>query len=273
MLERIIVGYDGSELAHEAFNYACTLATATGSAIEVIHALEPAPPPVVIDPALGFDAGPAMASMQEATEEERQWATEALAELQRKGEAAGLTISTKVRAGRLIPLLCDTAGAGDCIALGHKGRFHSGGVGSSTRSLVEHAPCPVLIVSEPARPIVRIVTIFNGASPAKKALAFAEGIAKAAHWPHLVLAIEGPSLTMEESAERASEIAPSAEVTPMCEKKLHEHNTLSEHAVATDGYALVVLGAYCESRLHDLIFGGTTAKYLKAVAAPVALVH
>lgn len=273
MLERIVIGYDGSELAREAFTYALTLAKATGCAIEVIHALEPTPPPVVIDPAMGFDAGPAMASMREATEEERQWAVEALADLKRQGEALGVTITTRIDTGRLVPLLCDTAGAGDLIAVGHKGRFHSGGVGSSTRSLVEHAPCPVLIVSAPARPIVRVITIFNATAPSKKALRFGDSIAQSTNWPHQVLAIEGPAMTMEESARRAAELAPGATVSPMSEKKLHEHDTLSEHAVATDGYALVVMGAFAQSRLHDLIFGGTTAKYLKAVAAPIALVH
>ena len=273
MLERIIVGYDGSDLAREAFNYALILAQATGCVVKVIHALEPTPPPVVVDPAMGFDAGPAMASMQEAADEQRQWAEEAFVDLRRKAESAGVPITTSIDVGRLVPLLCDTAGAGDLIAVGHKGRFHSGGVGSSTRSLVEHAPCPVLIVSTPARPIVRVVTIFNGSAPSKKAIAFASAIARDAGWPHEVLAIEGPALTMEESARRAVELAPDAGVVPMCEKKLHEHNTLSEHAVATDGYALVIKGAYAGSKLHDLIFGGTTARYLKAIAAPIALVH
>jgi len=273
MLDRIIIGYDGSDLAREAFSYTLALAQATGCAVEVIHALEPSPPPVVIDPAMGFDAGPAMASMQEATDEERQWAEQTLADLRRQGEATGVAITTRIELGRLVPLLCDSAGAGDLIAIGHKGRFHAGGVGSSTRALVEHAPCPVLIVSAPARPMVRVVTIFNGSAPSKKAIAFASAIARDTGWPHEVLAIEGPVLTMEESAERAVELAPDASVVPMCEKDLHKHDTLSGHAVATDGYALVVKGAYAESKLHDLIFGGTTAKYLKALAAPVVLVH
>lgn len=273
MLERVIVGYDGSELAREAFRYACTFAASTGCSVEVLHALEPTPPPVIIDPAMGFDAGPAMASMVEAADEQRQWATEALADLQRHGESLGVNVTTRIENGRLVPLLCDTAGCGDLIAVGHKGRFHAGGVGSTTRSLVEHAPCPVLIVSAEAKPIVRIVTIFNGTVPAKRAIAFASSITQAAGWPHLVLAIDGPSLTKEESAQRAIDLAPEATVTPMCEKELHDHGALSEHAVATEGYAMVVMGAFAESRLHDLIFGGTTAKYLKDVAAPVALVH
>ncbi|MCB9838809.1 MAG: universal stress protein [Phycisphaeraceae bacterium] len=273
MIGRIIVGYDGSELAREAFNYALTLAQATGAGVEVIHAIEPIPPAVIIDPAMGFDAGPAMVSMHEASAEERRWATDALAELQREGEAQGVAITTRIEFGRLVPLLCDTAGAGDLVAVGHKGRFHSGGIGSTTRSLVEHAPCPVLIVSAPTRPIIRVVTIFNGAAPAKKAIAFADAVAKEAGWPHAVLAVEGPSLSKEESAERAAELAPDASVSPMCEKELHDHGVLSEHAVATDGFALVVMGAYAKSRLQDLLFGGATSKYLKDVAAPVALVH
>jgi nucleotide-binding universal stress UspA family protein len=273
MLERIIVGYDGSDLAREAYTYAITLAQATGCAVEIIHALEPTPPPVVIDPAMGFDAGPAMVSMIEATEEQRQWATGALAELQHHGQSLGVAITTRIDNGRLVPLLCDTAGAGDLIAVGHKGRFHAGGVGSSTRALVEKAPCPVLIISAPARPVIRVVTIFNGAAPSKKAIAFAVSIAQQTGWPHQVLAIEGPSLTAEESAGRAAELAPDASVSPMCEKKLHDHDALSEYAVATGGYALVVMGAFAQSRLHDLLFGGTTAKYLKDIAAPVALVH
>ena len=117
------------------------------------------------------------------------------------------------------------------------------------------------------------LSIFNATAPSKKALRFGDSIAQSTNWPHQVLAIEGPAITMEESAQRAAELAPRATVSPMCEKKLHKHDTLSEHAVATDGYALVVMGAFAQSRLHDLIFGAATAKYLKAIAAPVALVH
>jgi len=273
MIRRIIVAFDGSDLARQAYTYGVTLADALKCELEIIHAIEPSPPPVVIDPAMGFDAGPAMANMQEAAAEERKWAEHALAELKRHAQGEGLSVTTRIENGRLVPLLCDTAGAGDLIAVGRGGRFQRGGVGSSTRSLVEHAPCPVLIVSDEARPIVRVVTVFNGAAPAKKALAFADSIAQATQWPHEVLAIEGPSLSMEESAARAADLAPDASVTPMCEKRLHEHEKLTEHAVATEGYAIVVMGAYAESKLHDLIFGGSTAKYLKAVAAPVVLVH
>jgi len=273
MPERVIVGFDGSELSREAFAYGVMLAEAVGARLLVVHAVEPAPPPVVCDPAMGFDVGPAVAAIDSMAEEERSWAQGELASLASYCASRRVACETRVEFGRLTPLLTEMASATDLIAVGQKGRFRRAGIGSTTRSLVERSPCPVMVVSGPMRPLVRVLAVYDGSSPSKKAVPWAGAVAERAGWPLSVLAAAGDHHTLDEALARAAEAAPGAQVISLSAEEQRDEARLIAHAVEKAGYALVVMGAFAHSRLHDLIFGSTTDRVLGAVKAPIVLVH
>lgn len=274
MLHRIIVAFDGSEDAREAFAYALMLAMATKATVVAFYALEPAVAPVAMaDPTLGVDLGPALMYDNERIQAERQQAERALASLAEECSARGVKFAPVIAHGRLLDALCEEAGADDLIVLGRKGRFARAGVGSTTRALVAHAPCPVVVVSGSMRPITRVLAIYDSATESKKALSFAAELAKQANWPLAVLVAAGHGHSLDEALGRAAELAPGATMLSLGVEEQGDEAKLVEHAASRVGYSLIVMGAYTHSWIYNLLFGCVTAKVLEKVGGPVALVH
>ena len=274
MLDRIIVAFDGSEDAREAFAYSLMLAMATKSKIVGFYALEPAVAPVAMaDPTLGVDLGPALTFDNERIQAERQQAERALASLEDECDAKGVKFNSVIAHGRLLDAITDEAGADDLIAVGRKGRFARSGVGSTTRALVADAPCPVMVVTGAMRRIERVMAIYDSAGESKKAVSFAADLAKAAKWPLTVLTAAGRGHSLEEARQRAAELAPDATVVSLGADEQKDEAKLVEYAADKSGYSLLVMGAYTHSWIYNLLFGSVTAKVLEKVGGPVVLVH
>jgi len=145
VLKRIVVGTDGSDTASTAVEHAIELAKATGAALDVVTAFEPA---------IGRDV---------ATEERvevpgdvqyglgpRQGVNLILDHAAGEAEKAGVQATTHAREGDPADALLDAAeelGA-DLLVVGNKGmtgakRFL---LGSVPNKISHHAPCSVYIV-------------------------------------------------------------------------------------------------------------------------------
>ncbi len=278
MIKRIIVAYDGSELAREAFAYAVMLAEAAKVEIFGMHALEPAPPVVMpADPVSGIDPNPILMQVAAADEAEqkaeREKAEKSLEELGEYCAKRSVPYSSVVAAGWLIEALVDLADPEDLIAVGMKGRFARAGIGSSTKALVRESPCPVVVATGPLHPVNRVLGVFDGSGGSKRAVAWSKDAARQTGWPLSVLAVSGRGLTLEESLEKAQAMAPDAQVIhygPEGQSEAAQIEAAASHA----SMALLVMGAYPDTWLHQLFFGGgTTGQVLRKVNAPVALVH
>jgi nucleotide-binding universal stress UspA family protein len=274
MLSRIIVAFDGSEDAREAFANALLIAMATKSKIVGFYALEPAVAPVAMaDPTLGVDLGPALTFDNERIQAERQQAERALSSLEDECGDKGVKFVPVIAHGRLLDAITEEAGADDLIAVGRKGRFARSGVGSTTRALVAHAPCPVMVVTGAMRPIQRVMAIYDSGGESKKAVSFAADLAKAAGWPLSILAAAGRGYSLDEARERAAELAPDATVISLGPDEQQDEAKLVEYAADRAGPSLLVMGAYTHSWVYNLLFGSVTAKVLEKVGGPVVLVH
>jgi len=271
MFNRILLAYDASDLAEHAFSVSLDVAAAAGMSIFAVHAIEPAPPPIVGDPVAGFDPAPITFNTAEEVREERARFEERMQALAAAAEARGVGFESHIDTGRVIDTVVNMAGARDIICVGRKGRFARAGLGSSTRRLVSCAPCPVLIVSGESRLVHRVVGVFDGSSPSKRALAAAQDLAGQAQWTLGVLGVAAGGAS-EEAMARAHDLAPDAEIITLAENE-YDEAALIEHAVTDAGHALLVMGAYPESWLHRLFFGDATAHVLERVGAPVLLVH
>lgn len=278
MTKRIIVAFDGSELAREAFAYSVMLARELEASIIGLHVLEPVPPPIIAESVAGVDAAPALAEFDEAARKdkdaERERFEKEFEELAATCAEQDVPFASEIEVGLLIPTLVDLAAGDDMIAIGMKGRFARAGLGSSARSLIKKAPCPVLIASGPLRPVNRVLAVFDGSSVSKRAVAMAKDVAASTSWPLTVLAVETDDLTLSEALERATELAPDAQVVSYGAVGKSEAEQI-EHAAEHAGYAIIVMGAYPDSWLHQLFFGfgGATAHVLSHVGAPMIMVH
>jgi len=277
MIDRVVVAFDGSELSREAFAYALALAEAAGRGkpvgVHVVHAIEPdAPVMMAGDPAL-VDPTPLIEQREAERREEQAWAEREFAAMGRAAGDRGIELTTSLEIGPLLETLCDLSSAHDLIAVGRKGRFARSGLGSTTAALIRNAPCPVLVVSGSAKPIERVLAVYDGSRVSKRAVAEAEEFADASGLPLVVLASAGHGHDLEEAVERARQDAPGATVTALGESEQRDESALIEHALGDDGHALLFLGAYPDSMLQRLLFGGATERVLSRLGAPVALVR
>jgi nucleotide-binding universal stress UspA family protein len=148
----------------------------------------------------------------------------------------------------------------------------SAGMGSMARSLIKQAPCPVLMASGDLRPIMRILAAFYGSETSRKAVRFARDLAKAADLPFNVLSVGGVTWSADETLLAAQEVAGDAQVLavgPGDEPEAEQILRVAQHA----GLAMIVMGAFPDSWMHQLLFGGTTGQMLRNLNAPVIVVH
>jgi nucleotide-binding universal stress UspA family protein len=253
MIGRVIVAYDGSALARAAFEHALALAEALKRPMVAVFTLEPvAPPPVIADPLVAIDPAP-IPNFPVDFAEQREWGEEALEGLRARAAERGVALTPVLDEGALIDVLVDMANGDDLIALGKKGRFRESGVGSA-----------------------RVVTAFDGTSEGKRALVYASDVAYLLRWPLEVIALPCEGLDAAQSVERAEAALPQerGEVRVVASSAEGDCAKAIEHALGeqTEG-ALVVLGAYGESWLAELLFGSTAPKVLRKVAAPIILVR
>jgi universal stress protein A len=147
-LKTILVPTDLSEHAHNALQYALQLADQFGSAIVLVHVVEPVHP----YPSTGMTYFPGDLPIDPETDlvPEAEKAIQHLKDEASRGSKA--TIRTKVCVGRAYDRIVDMAGetAADLIVIathGYTGLKHVL-LGSTAEKVVRHAPCPVLVVRQ-----------------------------------------------------------------------------------------------------------------------------
>jgi len=135
--KRILVGHDGSPDADEAFEAALDFAASFKSRLEVASVATPPEPPTRVE---------TEAVIESAT----QHFEELFEGLRRRASARGLDLQTRVLVGhgaeQILKLATDTDT--DLIVVGHRGhsRIREWVFGSTSRRVVTHARCSVLVV-------------------------------------------------------------------------------------------------------------------------------
>ena len=143
MSEKFVVGYDGSDVAKRALDFAVSRATAQGGSILIVHVLEWSPysflTPTEIEE-----------RHQRRTEEMARAETAIVNPAKVSVEAAGVPVETVLKFGHIAETLCKLAekeGATQ-VVIGRNGHstFGSRVFGSVAGSLVQTSPVPCTIV-------------------------------------------------------------------------------------------------------------------------------
>lgn len=151
---RIVVGVDGSPASRAALRWAARIAPQLGATIDAVLVYSPVP-------ALVF--APAGAGALAVTGGEEDLAAAAAAQLTRAVQLAGvapLVHGSIAEAGHAWQALVERSAAADMLVVGHHHhRAFDAVMGSTARSCVVHARCPVVVVPEDTRidsPVVDI---------------------------------------------------------------------------------------------------------------------
>jgi nucleotide-binding universal stress UspA family protein len=142
-MERIVVGIDGSAGARAALDWAIDEARHHGAEVRAVHVWD--------IPQLGWAAFDRMLGDPDLLE------AEARRELDLVVDAADVTgldapVQRSLRCGRPAEWLLREAKAGDLIVVGSRGLggYDPPPLGSVSRQVAGHAPCPVVVVPAPA---------------------------------------------------------------------------------------------------------------------------
>ncbi len=157
---RIVVGVDGSKESHEALRWALEEAKLRGAELHVVHVYGPIgeESPYAASYAYAPDRGTA----GRLTEEEARWREERQRTVHERAKRivndvvkavgadhADLPVHQEVIAGaRSAQALIDRSRNADLLVVGSRGRGGFKGLllGSVSQQLVQHAPCPVVVI-------------------------------------------------------------------------------------------------------------------------------
>ncbi|HEX2300589.1 MAG TPA: universal stress protein [Pseudonocardiaceae bacterium] len=136
----VVVGVDGSPASHNAVGYAFSAAGRTGAPLTAVHTWS--------DVGVGELWGPpgSMLDWEAIREDQRRVLTEQLAPWQDK--YSGVEVQAVVEQDRPAPVLREAGRNARLLVVGSRGRGGFTGLllGSTSRALVHHAPCPLAVV-------------------------------------------------------------------------------------------------------------------------------
>lgn len=137
---RIVVGFDGSEPAQRALEWAAEEAKLRGSRLDIVAAWE------VTNTVYAYGYMPNLAPSFE--EETRDAAEKLLAERAEEIRKAGVEVVTQARHGQAADELAEAAKDAALLVVGSRGHGGFAGLllGSVSAQLAHHAPCPLVIV-------------------------------------------------------------------------------------------------------------------------------
>lgn len=282
MLKRIVVAYDGSDQARAAYDAALMLARSVGASLLGVYVMEPTVAEMLaVNPGLAMDplAPPAMAPplLIDQTGRPPEKIEDDFEVFEQECKLEGVEFESKIGRGTLVDSLVREVRAGDMIAVGLKGRFARGGVGSSTRALATQSPCPVLVVNKKLGPVNRVLAAFDATEAAEAALRFAVDLGKQTSWPVTVLAMARGGVSLDQSVEWVEKVEPGAQVIPVGTDMGPGGDAweaeLIEKAAGGNRFSLLVMGAYADSALKDLLLGSRTGHVLSKLGGAVVLVH
>jgi nucleotide-binding universal stress UspA family protein len=137
MLNRILVGYDGSEPARKAFDYGLDLAQKYGARILVLTVVQP--------PDFSEDV-----ETEALVENSRAWHEKLLAPLKQRVAAQAIPVRFEVAVGHPAQQIIFRADRdkADLIIVGHRGKslFQRLLLGSVSKQVIQYAERPVLVV-------------------------------------------------------------------------------------------------------------------------------
>ncbi len=171
---RVLLALDGSPSADAARQLVGSLAWPEGSVIDVVGVMEPVwealAPLIVATPGVVVGEPADEALDRQAREDLERILDEAVAAL----ASPTLTVRRKVLEGRPATLIVDAAGdlRAELVVVGSRGRgpLRSMVLGSVSAEVVDHAPCPVLVVRRPVAESVLLAV--DGSASSQAAVTF-----------------------------------------------------------------------------------------------------
>lgn len=293
---RVLLAIDGSAASESARQLVGSLTWPDGTVIEVVAAVEPVVEPfgttVVPMPPTGSGPDPAVTKALETT----------LADAAAALEAPGRMIRRALLDGRPATVIVDEAVASqdELVVVGSRGfgPLRTMLLGSVSAEVVDHAPCPVLVVRRPAAGTILLAV--DGSASAEAATNFLGGSRFLADHPVEVISVAASSTRLQPAPlSGVTDAAVEADATRVTAGRrwAEDHAAIAVEALRADGMHarwsisqgdpaheiieaarslecdLIVVGSRGLTGLARLVLGSVARNVLLHTGASVLIVH
>ena len=277
MIGSLLVAVDSSAYARSAQEQAVALGKAYQARVTGLNVLDVRymEMPPYVDYSYAFEATPPVVASVDLMESFRVKSERILGDLAAFVTAAGLATDTRAEEGVPSQVIADLGKAYDLIVMGKRGEHAKWGrdvLGSTAEGVARRSATPALLVGPVFSPLAKGLVLFDGSTPATRALKLAADLAV-----HTGLSLT--VLTVDDDADRgrATLGAASSYLDPLGVKAGYDVlpgrvTKAVTAALADHPVDLVIMGTRGHSGLHDLILGSTAEHLMRSVELPVLLV-
>lgn len=282
MTNKILALVDGSAYSESVCHHTAWIAGRLNAAVDVMHVLGRREGAVRQDlsGSLGLGARSALLEELAAADEQRARLSQAkgraiLEDAERILRADDVAmVQAHLRRGDLLDVVQEAEPDVRAIVIGKRGEganFATGHLGSNLERIVRASSVPVFVASRAFQPITKVLVAYDASTSARRAL---ERMAQSPVFNGLEVTVlhvdNGGGLLgakLDEAAQtlRAAGIDATPRVVP------GEPDEALQAVVASEGFDLLVMGAYGHSHIRSLIIGSTTTAMVQAVKIPVLL--
>ncbi len=284
LTQKIVAFIDGSIYAQSVCHHAAWIADRTGAAVELIHVLGPRDTSGKRDHSGTIALGARTALLQELADLDAQRSKL----MSQRGRAIlddahaildkdGVTdITTRLRHGDVVEAVAEVDGDARVIIVGKRGEdadFAKGHLGSNLERIVRTSTRPVFVASRAFKPIARVLVAYDGGASAMKAV---DHIARSPLFQGLsihVVTIGTASAEVEKGLANAKAMLKAAGLEAETSVLPGQPEKTLADLVDTEGFDMLVMGAYGHSRIRSLVIGSTTTAMIRACKVPVVLMR
>ena len=282
MTDTILALVDGSAYSESVCHHTAWIAGRLNAAVDIMHVLgrREGAAKQDLSGALGLGARSTLLEELAAADEQRARLSQAkgraiLEDAERILRADHIgTVKAHLRKGDILEVVQEVEPDLRAIVIGKRGEgadFATGHLGSNLERIVRASKVPVFVASRAYQPIRKVLVAYDASASARRAI---ERMSQSPVFDKLevtVLHVDngrgqlGAKLDEAIQTLRAAGISATPRVVP------GEPDEALQAVVSSDGFDLLVMGAYGHSRIRSLIIGSTTTAMVQAVKIPVLL--
>lgn len=283
-MSRLIAFIDASVYADSVCDHAAWVARRMSADVEIMHVLgrrEMSASQSNLSGALDVNARDNLLAELSALDEQKATLAQQRGRLilqhaRQRMEGAGVTsVTTKLRIGDLVETMHEFEREADLIVIGKRGEaadFAKMHLGSNIERVVRASSKPILVASREYKPIERVLIAFDGGNSITKAIDYLStaGVAFAGLSMTLLMAGEFTVYGQDRMNDAVTKLRNAgfeveSRIVP------GEPERVIADVVESEGFNLLVMGAYGHSRIRSLIVGSTTTEMIRSCKIPIAL--
>jgi nucleotide-binding universal stress UspA family protein len=284
MTDKIIALVDGSIYSESVCDHAAWISTRTGAPVELIHVLGRRDAPEQRDLSGSIRLGARSKLLEELAELDAQRAKlvshrgrAILEDARAIVDRDGVTdITTRLRHGDIVEAIGEIENEARVIVIGKRGEdadFAKGHLGSNLERIVRAAHRPVFVASRAFKPVESVLVAYDGGRSAMKAV---DHIARSPLFAGLavtVVTVGSETAAVKKGLEDAKALLKAAGIDAQTRVAEGRPDEMLGKLVETEGFGLLVMGAYGHSRMRSLVIGSTTTEMVRSCKVPVLLMR